>query len=103
MDRWLMKDTPLAWIFRLCLACAFLSSVACGNGGHIEFTPEYIAKTKKGAGFNMVPGSQALAIEQGQTFATGYSAKLQLSPIKGTTLSSPSGHTARLKYTVRNR
>lgn len=80
-----------------------LSISACGNGGHVDFNPDFLAKQAKPTAFNLVPASRALAIESGKTIATGYSAKLQLSDIKGTHLAAGNGYTAQVKYTVRNR
>lgn len=77
---------------------------ACGNGGQITFDPSMIEhQNNKPAPFSVVPASQALAIESSQTVATGYHAKLQLNPLKGTNLTSVTGHRAQMKFTVRNR
>lgn len=76
---------------------------ACGNGGHVDFNPEFLNKPNKPTGFNVVPASRALATESGKTVASGYSAKLQLNPVKGTKLSAGNGYSAQMKFTVRNR
>lgn len=71
---------------------------ACGNGGHVDFTPEFLAKLNKPAGYNMVPASRALA-----TSSNGYSAKVQLNPVSGIRSSAGNGYSAQMKFTVRNR
>lgn len=85
-------------LLRFLLSAVFLSSlVACGNGGHVEFNPDFLKALEKPAGFNLVPASRALAT------GNGYSAKLQLNPVSGTKLQAGNGYSASLKYTVRNR
>lgn len=77
-------------------------STACGNSGSITFRPESSVRTPRGISVTQVPASQALAVEDGFTPATGHTAKLQINPVKGTVLTG-GGYTVKMKHTVRNR
>jgi len=88
----------------LSLAAAALVLAACGNGGSIEFQPPATTPgivNNRGASTSMVPAGVALAIETSQTTATGYHAKLQFNPLKGTQLTG-SGYTLKPKHVTRN-
>ncbi len=103
MERLINLAQNLIWV--LTAAAALFALVACGNGGSINFQPPATGPgtiNNRGAATTMVPASQALAIESGQTTATGYHAKLQLNPNKGTELTG-SGYNMKLKHTTRNR
>jgi len=75
---------------------------ACGNGGRINFDPGFSTNVHKVPGYNMVPASEALTIEQGKTIANGYHAKVQLNNMSGTKLVS-GAYTAKMKFTTRHR
>lgn len=84
------------------MAATLTTTVACGNGGSIQFQPGTGPVTNnRGAASSMVPASQALAIESGKTTANGFHAKVQLNFQKGTKVTG-SGYEVELKHTVRN-
>jgi hypothetical protein len=78
-----------------------LGLTACGNGGSINFIDGGSTSQTGISSFNMVPASQALAVESGKTPANGYHAKLQLNPLKGQALSGSGGYKATMKLTTR--
>lgn len=86
----------------LALFLLFFSLVACGNSGSITFRPEEGSRRARGISVTQVPASQAQAVEFGQTYATGHTAKIQINPTKGTELTG-GGYKVKLKHTVRNR
>lgn len=98
-----MRKNALKLVKGLATVMAALSTVACGNGGSINFQPGVIPTTNSsGSSTSLVPASNALWIESGKTVANGYHAKLQINPTKGTSLTA-SGYELKMKHTVRNR
>lgn len=83
-----------------------MSTAACGNGGRINFEPGFgntQPTSNKPTSFSVVPASKALVVEDGKDVSTGYHAKVQLNPVKGLKMTATTGHSATMKYTVRNR
>ncbi len=74
---------------------------ACSGGGQVDFAS--LNSNYAPPAFNLVPASEALAVEVGKTVDTGYSAKIELNPIQGQRLTSSEGYALRLKSTTRTR
>jgi hypothetical protein len=98
-----MRKIALKYARGLAIAMAAFSTVACGNGGSINFQPGVLPTfNNRGAATTSVPASSALWIESGKTTANGYHAKVQINPVKGTQLTG-GGYEVKMKHTVRNR
>ena len=75
---------------------------ACGNGGSITFVPgRRPTAQSKPSDFTMTPGALALMVENGQTTATGYHAKIQLTPLGGVKAKTTDNHNVTYKFTTR--